>query len=872
MLDTILSHIDFYEIYLLYLTQLYLYYRKLHQIKKIIMMSKEINKPLFLSRNIFSVIIMENDPDSRIYIYSPRDPSFNNTINSPIEHVDPVDPQELTEFLYNSDAEDFDKQLTHNPSSDDEEGSYLQYGSMETSNRPSHSNNLTHNNTIEVTTDMYIDPETGEDNRCINGVWYNITKEIQQGVRDRQGRRFTNSEMKRINRRVYEDTLVPSKKLNSDSFTNTSAIDINKIAHSSLSMETYRNTNVQRVPSIPVVNNTNYQPNLRVTPKFRNVTMQNTNVQRVPSIPVANNTNNRQYKTQNVNPYTKLPRDILERIITERDIRVSGSFSSKAAQLFELDQIMPDWIESVIESTIDNFHKLVTNKVYIFGILNNVSYCDLPRLSDKDIVNYTRVSILLNTPGHHSENMLNYWIDRLSQEILKIFANKLGISDNVVKFIPINSLKNAIATRDITQADIATADLIAERYNKLKSHKYRQQIIELYGIRNSDDWVRIAHSQPDPMELLIVNLDTYDDIQVIKSLGMAVPPSFADAIKIYIVNNIVAYAKILERGFLDQIPSEVLVFMDRPSLKGYFEKLTDLEIFDTIGVYVPYTNRHELIDNITSCVSTPRFMVPCQRSYERSKNKTTIMMSDITDTSVFMVCYGTALGYYTYELEDLLLSFRRDEETHIMSFKHPENQSLRFSIKDIEGLVELLKCYPPNNEINTLIERIDEVFINERETINHDIIASRELDTFNNSDSILVKDFLRHIFYIGMYMRRWKGPGHPYPLAESDTIDKKIDPNLKVNQELFIGREILDKMSNKARTFCMNLKLCQYSRTGTIDLNGNVFRNEWIGVLEGENCIRMASSRFIGTGLHYLRALYRENISGVDVTAIDRIV
>ena len=100
---------------------------------------------------------------------------------------------------------------------------------------------------------------------------------------------------------------------------------------------------------------------------------------------------------------------------------------------------------------------------------------------------------------------------------------------------------------------------------------------------------------------------------------------------------------------------------------------------------------------------------------------------------------------------------------------------------------------------------------------------------------------------------------------------KEKEPDEKVTLELGVGIELLNRMITNAQTFCMNLKLCQYTSQGNIE-HGNVnFHDEWNGIIKGSRCIRMGSTIFIGTGLHYLRALYRENIPNVDVKRLDRI-
>jgi len=311
--------------------------------------------------------------------------------------------------------------------------------------------------------------------------------------------------------------------------------------------------------------------------------------------------------------------------------------------------------------------------------------------------------------------------------------------------------------------------------------------------------------------------------------------------------------------------------MSSRDLTNYISELTDGEIFENIGVYVPYDSRDELVTNIVAAITRLRFMYPSKRSLVRSHNKETLMMTEITDVETFMVCYGTALKYYTYELADLTAAFHRDEETHVMEFRRPENPNLRFTQNDIEGLVRLLQCFPPTPDIALLIERINEALIDAREKIAHDDVARRELLVFDKATQGLVREFLRQIFFTGMYMRRWKGPGNPFPVAENDTKDKK-EPDEKVTHEVGTGMEILKQMGPLARAFCMNLKICQYNRDGGIDHGAITFNGEWDGVVKGNQCIRMASTRFIGTGLHYLRALYRETIPGIDVKALDRIV
>jgi hypothetical protein len=572
------------------------------------------------------------------------------------------------------------------------------------------------------------------------------------------------------------------------------------------------------------------------------------------------------------NPYRRVPRAVLDAIAQERDITLTGNNNERAEQLYEFDHIMPDWIQSIMTKTVENFQMLTGSKLYVFGALNRVSFDGLTGLQNRDLVNYIRVSILMNTPNHPGRELLPTLVNNLHRNVLEIFAGRLAIPHTHLKFINTEELRRAIITGSTDHIANETINIVVQRYNLLTNHKYSRLIDELYQIGGDDDlWINIARMPPHPMEGVILGLDNFTSAQIINTFGMSVPLSHSNNVKRYIENNIVAYAPILTRGTLDPIPLDVMTFMSSRELTDYIEKLTDTEIWSTIGVYVPYTSRNELVANIVNCITRPRFMYPTTRSITRSDNKTTIMGSDITDTTVFMVCYGTALKYHVYELYDLTGAFHRDDNTQAMEFRRPENIRTKFSVQDIEGLRQLLNCFPVTAEINALNARIDEGLIDAKEKIAYDDIARTQLRAFDEPTRLLIQQFLRQIFYTGMYMRRWVGPGNPFPL-KADTTRTTKEPDAKVTEQLGIGIELLKQMDDRPKNFCLNLKICEYNGQGGIEHGQAVFNGEWNGVIKGDNCIRMASSKFVGTGYHYLRALFRETIPGMDVKAVDRIV
>lgn len=577
------------------------------------------------------------------------------------------------------------------------------------------------------------------------------------------------------------------------------------------------------------------------------------------------------------NPYLNLPRPVLDAIAQDRDINLVGSNAERANQLYEFDHIMPEWIQAIITKNVANFQVLgVGPKYYVFGALNGVDFTDVGGLQARDLVNFIRVSILMNdtknNANHPGRAVLTGLINGLNRNILEVLSVRIGIPRINLRFISIQELRTAIATGSTAHVANATIAIVAQRYSMLTTHRHSNLLANLYDIDDDARWINVARSAPHPLESVICNIDTFDPLEIAATFGMSIPLAHSNNTREYVCSNIVSYANVVTRGTLNPIPLNVTTYMSHQDLVEYVSKLTDQEIFSNIGVYVPYETRDELVLNTVTAIIRSRFMFPAVRSLEHSVNKVTpIIQDDITDTNIFMVCFGTALKYVTYSLDELTDSFYRDTETGVMEFRRPENVNTKFTISDIEGLRQLVSCFPMTEDIRRLINVIDEGIIDAREKIEFDDVARARMAVFDKPDQDLMKAFLRHIFYTGMYMRRWAGPGHAFPLRSKTTTDGK-DPDGKVTDQLGAGMAMLDQMAPAVKTLCLTLTICEYNGQGGIDHGKAKFGAEWENVIAGRQCIRMASSKFVGTGYHYLRALFRETIPGMDVKAVDRIV
>lgn len=564
--------------------------------------------------------------------------------------------------------------------------------------------------------------------------------------------------------------------------------------------------------------------------------------------------------------YARLTEAIVDDIARARDVAVGGKFAEKCELLTRYDEIMPDWIESILTITIDNIQALRGNKLHVFGALHGVTPVNLRGATDRDLMNYIRARILLNDPAHPRRVILPSVLRSCSRECLGLLATS-HITTTQMRFMTNDDVINVLTWGAMPPEKEKELTDLAARYHTLFQGRHTDVMYRLYECEAGDEASKCeAVRKPvHPLESVILTMDQHNPQELAPKLGMAIPLSQSRRSREYLHDNIAQYRHIFVRNpALTVTPLAELKRLPRGEVIQLLQQLTDFEIFDHFEVYLPYRNRHELVSVYAGVLTGSRFMYPSKRSLTTSVNAETISGADVTDVTVFMVCYGTLERYHTYEVSDLVGSFYKDPDTGISSFRHPEDTTKVFDDAEITALKELLDCFAPSAEIATLRGAIEQIMVDARELITGDREFINTLRAFPPDSKEHIRLFLRGIFECGMYMRRWKGPGHPYPVHENDTKAQDWTDE-SVQQAIGLLYHIIREMGTNATVFCMRLKLCEYERNGTITHGQRMFREEWNGVTAGDNCIRMASRRFIGTSYHYLRILFRETLAGFDV-------
>lgn len=571
------------------------------------------------------------------------------------------------------------------------------------------------------------------------------------------------------------------------------------------------------------------------------------------------------------NPYLKVPEGILNNIGKNRNIVLCGSFEEKAQQLYQYDHLNPDWIQNIIGTNINKIYKLPIEKLYLYGALQQLDLRDIT-LRRKILAEYIIFHLVIK---QENSKLFHDLFVTIEHETLEAISKRLNIPYHYLIFSELHEIILAVKTNNYDHiVNNPERKQQVERFFLITTSKYITLLGRLYHIRPFDEnsWIKLIRlKRISPLESIILSLDNLSDEEIINALGILVPPSYQGQERLYIEENILLYELVLSRGNFCLLPLSKVQRMKELELDEYISRLKDREIQRIFGIIHPYNSRLQLVNNVIRSIQQKTFFIPFERSYEKSRNHTTYFMNyDITDTSFTAICFGTIIRHYTYDIEDLVYSFYMDPETGEIRARKPHNIRKTFKKEQLESLLELLQELNPTEQVNTLIQRINNVFIFQEDRLASDEIIKNVFRIFDENQKQVIKDFLYQLFYTGMFMRRWPGPGHPYPLETRATL-VNINPNDNVYRELVKLDEIINRMDDLVKIFCLEqLNTCEYDN-GKIRLIQRKIYQEIIDVGYRDHCIRVSSNRFIGTGFHYVRTLFKEIIPGVNIREIEVI-
>lgn len=640
------------------------------------------------------------------------------------------------------------------------------------------------------------------------------------------------------------------------------------------------------------------------------------------------------------NPYLLLPLPYLHAILNARDIDLQTShFEELALRLSQFDRICPKYINQIASTPVNHLSLLSRLDLYLYGALHNLSLSQLPDLSKAKLCEVTQALVIfpgriprppsrpfrgqkrvyvstldklleLAQEGYTSPTPLSCLLPRelypdLDEETMKmsLVTHPLRISSAAFSFLyclSVSNLRHALrylfgefeddidflSRNDILFTlsrgyfpDLPHLFQVKQRYQMLQtlSEDVKLTLIEIYGvIRFHNPLAAIAMTSPLPIEEVVIRLDHVPPTVLGEEIGMAIPQGVDP--RIYFRNNVIHYQRVISRG--NYVPA----FTESDFLTQYLdlELYTDLELFTLLGVYINYSSRPELLRNLSRLRNEEMFFIPFSR---KCRNTYTQLFTPTSDESVFIIAFGTLSNYVGYEIEELTSAFHFTEpssNTLIQGdfvFLRPDNIREVFSVSQIKQLRDLLVTF---SKFDVLIQKINEGLHDLESKTEYDRSLLSQLRTFSPEEMVPVKEYLDKIFELGMYMRRWKGPGHPYPLSEAQTRDNTLLPEKKT-------WEVLDSLEKKRQQMSPRVRS---SIVGTWDKRTDTFFNglrivDYYGmtacqtslslsqllheVIKGAYCIRMASSRLISTSYYYLKLFFNESISNFHPSQVDPI-
>jgi len=550
------------------------------------------------------------------------------------------------------------------------------------------------------------------------------------------------------------------------------------------------------------------------------------------------------------NPYTLLHRDICLKVAAYENVCINNDV---VAELFNHDQNFPEWKNEIMNSDIFTLER---PELYYYAARLGII---IPQGPVHNSIRFIRdyISLVMHWSGLERITLCkeNFILGRTNEQILDVFLSTINTDKLTLLWYNTNQKIKLFLDREINYID-HRYDHQQERFKELNKITYSKVLSSLY---DTTSILNILNYKKHPYEDILSPLHpskTLDNPnEIAEKIGMQIPFDIKTKEQKYgyLINN-----------FQDYIPS------DKPIL-------SDKELFEKYNAIVDYDNRQNLENNLDTLVTYKLFFYPIKRNLHSINNDTFVELNDIMDKDVFIIAYGTCSSYHCYDMIDLISAFQ--ETAKGIAFRHPENYDKEFFDVDIENLRKLLLFLLAKIEIDghpdlyKILELMNQIEITKstlREFTDYDReIKTKLVNSSNHQVYGNVKTILLNIFYAGMYMRRWKGPGHEYPIRTNDTNGVDL-PDVEVSQYLVKIKNQIKSLPKEIRKIIRTLKIVHYENN-SLTQSSEIFSTYFHSVCNGNQCIRQASSRFIGTSVHYLFTLFNHKIPNFNKYDLDEI-
>lgn len=618
------------------------------------------------------------------------------------------------------------------------------------------------------------------------------------------------------------------------------------------------------------------------------------------------------------NPYTLMSQAIRTSIATERDID-----ATTAAALQQVDEILPDWVEG---ATLARATTMTSGQAFYVAARRGINFnnitgtnmpttieallimialwptCRAPRTDlaprpyvEEDItvtipeafemaaqgIKPTRVTgtttLELQTitrpqfyeyPPLITRQQYMFLMITPRPQLLQLPVQAWGLDAAELEFYSDNELR-FLLSRCAYPPTTADRQLYMERAQRIRAAdaEIRAVILAYHNTESIPVYARMA---ADPLDELIYGVATYPIPQLAAQVGMIIPSNVMDA-RAYYLANVRSYFPIFQRDPTQFQPLTLALARRARRIEEFLALYTDEEIIRGLGGYVNYQGRAHLLQQYRDLLTNGEmFFIPFERA---CANEYTQLGTATADPTNFVVAFGNFNNYTCYDPDEFLMTFtrREDPETGIpgdFAFARPDNTRAVFSRPQVIQLAALGPLFP--EQLRDVQQRIAEgITLVEMQGQVTDK-ARKMFQRIGEPYRDQIRQILLQLFYTGMYMRRWGGPGCAYPLAKRDT-ENRPDPDVPVSAGLARLREMLAALPAPVSAFLLALPMLEYTGNGTYHREGQNLAYYINEVWEGRYCIRMGSSKFVTTAYAYLMNFLGETIADFDIRELARV-
>ncbi|CAH6418762.1 Hypothetical protein POVN_LOCUS483 [uncultured virus] len=583
------------------------------------------------------------------------------------------------------------------------------------------------------------------------------------------------------------------------------------------------------------------------------------------------------------NPYALLRAATVQQIVQERDVRFTRG--SEATEMNAYDEIDPEWRDNILRMDETGFMNLEPRHQAFYLAARGVHEQEAPRAVDVKQLNsallaFTDAGGIGLDQAHAmplSPQFVNKWLDLIhSRAYLGAICLAFGIPD--YELLSTDQIKGMFIRGHINPLPITKEQAQrAATWRKLTADKQRM-LAALYGFPPDNIVSFVTRKVVETVvEDAIINLSTQTLAETITKLGFAVPPG-ADPMAY------VSEALPLMRDVFTTKAAGAMISL---------AQLTDIDLLRRVGAYYTYSSRRELIDKGNRLLGgATAFFIPYERKCSNAKTldynyDTAKGARDEDGEEILLLGYGTLARYVCYQLTDLLAGFYAyGEKNDLYAYRIARESGKSFEMLDpvlATELIELVRTIRPSlsakrqAEADELLAAIDVVNSKIRGANAYDKEKYTHFRQYPSNVQNAIREYFLQLFLLGFYQRRWRGPPNPLPMKEKDTSRSDFDHNADITPHIVVllerGAE-LKALNPKAMEFVNALSHVEHS-AGVASQTGPDVETvgSWTKAVIQENyCIRMASTRFIGSAAHYLQLFFGYTYPGYVLAELERIL